>query len=61
MVEQALGDAARVDAEIVGRLRAGTLRMPIGRIATLEDVPELHRALEARELMGRTVIRIHPD
>ncbi len=61
VVEQALGDAARVDAEIVGRLRAGTLRMPIGRIATLEDVPELHRALEARELMGRTVIRIHPD
>lgn len=61
VVERALGDAAEVDAEITDRLRAGTLRMPIGRIATLEETPELHRALEARELTGRTVIRIHPE
>jgi NADPH2:quinone reductase len=58
LTEALLGDVARVDAEVVAMLSDGRVRMPITRVAALEDIPDLHRAFEARALMGRTLIRI---
>jgi NADPH2:quinone reductase len=39
-------------------LRAGRWKVPITRVVELEEVPELHRIFEARELFGRALIRI---
>ncbi|MEM5518249.1 zinc-binding dehydrogenase [Henriciella sp. AS95] len=58
LVEALQGDTARVDALIVDRLRSGDLKMPIARRADFSDLPALHAAFEARELMGRTLIRM---
>jgi len=52
------GDVQRVDELIVGQLKSGALKMPIARLADFSDLPALHTAFEARELIGRTLIRL---
>jgi len=42
-------------------LRSGRWRVPVTKIAELEEVPELHRLFEQRLLTGRTVIRVGGD
>lgn len=42
-------------------LISGKWRIPIERIYPLEDVAEAHRAFEARELVGRTLIEVGGD
>jgi NADPH2:quinone reductase len=39
-------------------LRTGRWKVPVTRVAELEEVPELHRLFEQRKLTGRTVIRV---
>jgi NADPH2:quinone reductase len=39
-------------------LRTGRWKAPISEIVELEATPELHRRFEARELMGRNLIRV---
>lgn len=58
LVEALRGDVPRVDELIVGQLRSGALKMPIARLADFSDLPALHAAFEARELIGRTLIRL---
>jgi NADPH2:quinone reductase len=40
------------------KLSSGTLRFPVSDIVGLEGAVELHRRFEARELMGRALIRV---
>ncbi len=42
-------------------LREGRWKIPITRVGTLEEVAELHRAFEDRELHGKTLIRVGGD
>jgi NADPH2:quinone reductase len=49
------------NAEINKKLTDGSWVIPIGKIYELEEVAEAHRAFEARELMGRTLIRVGGD
>ncbi len=52
---------AVIDAELprlAERLVRGKWRFPISQVAELADVPSLHAAFEARQLMGRVVIQI---
>lgn len=51
----------RENAEIIARLSSGEWQIPIGKIYDLEELAEAHRAFEARELMGRTLIRVGGD
>lgn len=44
--------------EIHDALRSGRWKAPISEIVELEDTPDLHRRFEARELMGRNLIRV---
>ena len=44
--------------EIHDALISGRWKAPISEIVELEDTPDLHRRFEARELMGRNLIRI---
>jgi len=44
--------------EIHDALRTGRWKAPISEIVELEDTPDLHRRFEARELMGRNLIRV---
>lgn len=44
--------------EIHNALISGRWKAPISEIVDLEATPELHRRFEARELMGRNLIRI---
>lgn len=44
--------------EIHDALRNGRWKAPISEIVELEDTPDLHRRFEARELMGRNLIRV---
>lgn len=44
--------------EIHDALLSGRWKAPISEIVELEATPELHRRFEARELMGRNLIRI---
>ena len=44
--------------EIHGALLDGTWKAPVSEIVDLEDTPGLHRRFEARELMGRNLIRV---
>jgi NADPH2:quinone reductase len=44
--------------EITEAVRSGRWRVPIGEEVPLEDAPALHARFEARELMGRAVIRV---
>ena len=39
-------------------LRTGRWRAPVNEIVALEDTVDLHRRFEARELMGRNLIRV---
>ncbi|MET0366471.1 MAG: zinc-binding dehydrogenase [Sphingobium sp.] len=57
-VEALEGDVPRVDNAVIEMLRSGSLRLPVTHEAQLDDIYDLHRAFEARELMGRTLIRI---
>jgi len=45
-------------AEIHEALRSGRWRAPVSEIVELEATPDLHRRFEARELMGRNLIRV---
>ena len=42
-------------------LESGEWRIPIEREYELEEIEEAHRAWEARELVGRTLIRVGGD
>ena len=44
--------------EIHGALLDGTWKAPISEIVELADTADLHRRFEARELMGRNLIRV---
>ena len=57
---QAISDGAEI-AETHKALAAGTWRIPIEREFDLTEVAEAHRAWEARELLGRSVIRVGGD
>ena len=49
------------DAEIEDKLASGQWRIPIERIASLEETPAMHAAFENRELFGRTLIEVGGD
>ena len=49
------------DAEIIDKLTSEQWLIPIGKIYDLADIQEAHRAFEARELVGRTLIRVGGD
>ncbi len=49
------------DAEIEEKLASGQWRIPIERIAGLEETPAMHAAFENRELFGRTLIEVGGD
>lgn len=55
-VHQAVSGGAEIEAMNSG-LADGTYRIPIERVFELEDLAKAHRAWEARELTGRTLIR----
>jgi NADPH2:quinone reductase len=55
-VHQAVSGGAEIEAMNSG-LADGTYRIPIERVFELEDLAEAHRAWEARELTGRTLIQ----
>jgi NADPH:quinone reductase-like Zn-dependent oxidoreductase len=57
---QAICDGAEV-AATHRALADGTWRIPIEREFDLTEVADAHRAWEARELMGRSVIRVGGD
>jgi NADPH2:quinone reductase len=47
--------------EIHHALRSGRWKAPVSEIVGLEDTADLHRRFEARELMGRNLIRVGGD
>ena len=49
------------ERKLIDRLVSGSWRFPIGDIVPLEEVPRLHARFEARELKGRSLIRIGGD
>ena len=49
------------NAEIEDKLASGQWRIPIERVANLEDTPAMHAAFENRELFGRTLIEVGGD
>jgi NADPH:quinone reductase-like Zn-dependent oxidoreductase len=59
-VAMAATGGAELD-EIHDALRSGHWKVPISEIVELEQTAELHRRFEARELMGRNLIRIGGD
>ncbi len=46
------------DRYIIDRVAAGDWRVPISEQVELEQAADLHRRLEARQVMGRAVIRV---
>lgn len=46
------------DAEIEEKLATGQWRIPIERVASLDETPAMHAAFENRELFGRTLIEV---
>jgi NADPH2:quinone reductase len=56
-VAMAATGGAELD-EIHDALRSGRWRAPISEIVELEETADLHRRFEARELMGRNLIRV---
>ncbi|MCY3939876.1 MAG: zinc-binding alcohol dehydrogenase family protein [Gammaproteobacteria bacterium] len=46
------------DAEIEEKLASGQWRIPIERVASLDETPAMHAAFENRELFGRTLIEV---
>ena len=54
-------ESGDVDRHIVNRIVAGDWRVPVSETVELEEVPELHRRLESRQVMGRAVIRVGGD
>ena len=46
------------DAEIEEKLATGVWRIPIERVAGLDETPAMHAAFENRELFGRTLIEV---
>jgi NADPH:quinone reductase-like Zn-dependent oxidoreductase len=55
-IEVAPGSEA--DRMITDKVASGAWQIPVTETVELEDVADLHRRLEARELMGRAVIRV---
>ncbi|MEE4173524.1 MAG: zinc-binding dehydrogenase [Xanthomonadales bacterium] len=55
-VHQAVSGGAEIEA-MNAALADGRFRIPVERVMDLEDLAEAHRAWEARELTGRTLIR----
>ncbi len=51
-------DSGDVNRQIVNRIVSGDWTVPISEQVELEQVPDLHRRLEGRQVMGRAVIRI---
>lgn len=51
----------REKEEMHRRLASGEWVIPIGRVYALENLADAHRAWEARELTGRTLIRLGGD
>jgi len=49
-----------VDRHIIDRVATGAWTVPVTEEMDLAEVGELHRRLEARQLMGRAVIRVGP-
>jgi len=47
-----------VDMEIIESVVKGSLKVPITEEVSLEDVVQLHRRLENREIMGRAVVSV---
>ena len=52
-------ESGDVNRYIVTRIVCGDWTVPISEQVELEQVPDLHRRLEAREIMGRAVIRVN--
>jgi NADPH2:quinone reductase len=55
---------AAIEAELpklAERLMRGKWRFPISQVAALADVPSLHAAFEARQLMGSVLIKVGED
>ena len=50
-----------VEEEIVSSLAKGSWRLPISEIAGLEQVPDYHRRLAARQLRGRVLFELGGD
>jgi NADPH2:quinone reductase len=46
------------DKLIIDRVASGAWRVPISEQVELADVADLHRRLEARQVMGRAIIRV---
>lgn len=54
-------DADSGRAETEERLANGSWQIPIGRIADLDAVAELHASFENRELCGRALVRVNGE
>ena len=44
--------------ELYQKISKGEWKLPINKIASLNDVPELHKLFEERKLLGKTLIKI---
>jgi len=51
----------RDDDRMLAAVWSGRWKIPVTEIVPLEDVPALHARFEARETMGRPVIRVGGD
>ncbi|PPR78500.1 MAG: Phthiocerol synthesis polyketide synthase type I PpsC [Alphaproteobacteria bacterium MarineAlpha2_Bin1] len=49
------------DKELYSKISKNEWKIPINKIATLEEVPILHKLFEDRQLMGKTLIKIGGD
>ncbi len=47
-----------VDRHIIDKVATGAWAVPVSEEVELDDVADLHRRLEARQVMGRAVIRV---
>jgi NADPH2:quinone reductase len=52
---------AAAEKQLVQKLRTGALVFPVTKVVDLSELPALHRSFEARELTGRTMIRVAGD
>ncbi len=52
---------SETDRTIIGNVATGVWRIPVTEEVGLEDVADLHRRLESRQVRGRAVIRVGGD
>lgn len=52
---------SETDRTIIDNVATGAWQVPISEKAELEDVADLHRRLESRQVRGRAVIRVRGD